>query len=192
VSRGNDAKRSVIHCWLIDIFRFQLVSLNIEAILQESTIYRRRGELRKITDGLELGDAYGTMIERIKAQGASKSRIGMDALMWISHAERPLIEEELCQALAVELGSTDFNADNAPSISTVVGCCQGLITLDKERSTVRLINVALKEYLSTNPGIFSRPHSAMAEVCLTYLNSEPVKALSANPSTNRTNTPLVD
>ena len=53
-----------------------------------------------MTDGLGLGDAYGATIERIKAQSGDKSRLGMEALMWISHAERPLKVDELCHALA--------------------------------------------------------------------------------------------
>ena len=150
--------------------------------MQESTIYRRRERLRAITDGLGLGSVYGTMIERIKAQDGDKPRLGMEALMWISHAERLLKADELCHALAVQLGSTDFNADNVPLISTVLGFCQGLITVDKEESNVRLIHFTLKEYLSAHPDIFSRPHPTMAEVSLTYLNSQTVKALSTNPS----------
>ena len=134
-----------------------------------------------MADGLGLGDAYGATIERIKAQGGDKSRLGMEALMWISLAERPLRVDELVHALAVELGSTDFNTDNVPSISTLVGCSQGLIIVDEKASIVRLIYFTLKEYLSAHPDLFSRPQSAMAEVCLTYLNSEQVKAISSNP-----------
>ena len=170
--------------------RFLLVSLNIDLILQESTIYRRRERLKKITDGLRLGDAYGATIERIKAQGVGKSRLGMEALMWISNAERPLSADELCHALAVELGSTDFHAENVPSASTLVNSCQGLITLDKEASTVRLIHFTLKEYLSAH-SIFSSPHSGMAEICLTYLNSGCVKALSAASSSHILDTPFL-
>ena len=146
--------------------------------MHESTIYRRREKLRKIADGSELGGVYGAAIARIKAQDGDKSRLGMAALLWISHAERPLRANELCHALAVELGSTDFNIDNVPSVSTLVSCCQGLIAIDKEASTVRLVHFTLQEYLSGHPDIFSRPHSAMAEICLTYLSSKQVKALS--------------
>jgi len=148
--------------------------------LQEPTIYRRQERLRKITNGLGWGDAYGATIERIKAQGGDKCRLGMGALIWVSHAERPLRADELCHAMAVELGSTDFDVKNVPSTSTLVSCCQGLITVDKEKSTVRLIHFTLKEYLSARPDIFIRPHSEMAEICLTYLNSRQVKALSAD------------
>ena len=130
-----------------------------------------------MTNGLELGDAYGATIERIIAQDGDKSRLEMAALMWISHAERPLQADELCHALAVRLGSTDFDVGNIPSMSTLVNCCQGLITIDKEASTVRLIHFTLQEYLSSRPDVFSKPHSVMAEICLTYLNSQSVKAL---------------
>ena len=154
------------------------MSLSVDAVLHESTIYGRREKLIRMTDGSELEDVYGATIERIKAQAGDKSRLGMEALMWISHAERPLEADELCHALAVKLGSTDFNTDNVPLISTLVGCCQGLITVDKEASTVRLIHFTLREYLFTHPDVFSGPHSAMAEICLTFLGSRQVKSLS--------------
>ncbi|RPA95269.1 hypothetical protein L873DRAFT_1813222 [Choiromyces venosus 120613-1] len=67
---------------------FLLVSLNIDAILHEPTISRRREKLSKMTDGLELGDVYGVTIERIKAQDGGKLRREIAALMWISHAGR--------------------------------------------------------------------------------------------------------
>ena len=145
-----------------------------------------------MTDGSELGDVYGATIARIKAQDGDKSRLGMAALMWIIHAERPLKADELCHALAVDLGSTDFNTGNIPSMSTLVSCCQGLIAVDKGTSTVRLIHFTLQEYLFAHPDIFSRPHSAMAEICLTYLSSQQVKALSANPSPDTWNTPFLE
>ena len=172
--------------------RFLLVSLNIDAILHESTISRRREKLNKMANGLELGDVYGATIERIKAQDGDKSRLGMTALMWISHAERPLQADELCYALAVQLGSTDFDVGNIPSMSTLVNCCQGLITVDKEASTVRLIHFTLQEYLSVHPDLFIKPHSAMAEFCLTYLNSKQVKAISIAPPPDTQRTPFLE
>ena len=172
------------HPQLANIYtsRFLLVSLSIDGILHESTITRRREKPSKITNGLEVGDVYGATIGRIKAQDGDKSRLGMTALLWISHAERPPRSDELCHALAVQLGSTEFDVGNIPSMSTLVNCCQGLITVDKEASTVRLIHFTLQEYLSVHPDVFIKPHSAMAEICLTYLNSKQVKALLIAPS----------
>jgi len=141
---------------------------------------RRREKLHKMTGRLGLEDVYGATIERIKAQGGDKSRLGMGALMWICHAEVPLSPKELCHALAIELGSTVFDVGNIPSIMTLVGCCQGLIIVDKEESAMRLIHFTLREYLSAHPDIFNRPHAAIAEICLTYLNCQQVKTLSVD------------
>ena len=155
------------------------MSLNLEAILQEPTIRRRREKLRIMATGLGLEGVYGATLGRIQAQGGERSRLGMMALMWICHSERPLKADELCYALAVEIGSTDFDPDNVPSIRTVLSCCQGLFTVDKEGSTVRLVHFTLQEYLSGHPDIFQKPHSVIAETCLTYLNSQQVMNLSA-------------
>ena len=116
----------------------------------------------------------------------------MAALMWISHAERTLRSDELCHALAVELASRDFNVSNVPSMSTLVICCKGLITVDKEASTVRLIHFTLQEYLSAHRDIFDRPHSTIAEICLTYLNLKPVKAITFDPYPDLSNTPFLE
>jgi len=132
-------------------------------------------------DGLGLGDAYGATLDRIRGQGGEKSRLGMAALMWISHSERPLKANELCHALAVEIGSPYLNTDNVPSIGTLLACCQGLIAVDKEASMVRLIHFTLQEYLRSHPDLFGTAHSTMAETCLSYLNSQQVKALPTSP-----------
>ena len=172
------------------MFRFLLVSLNIKAILQETTLNRRRKKLGALTNGLGLGGAYDATIGRIEAQEGDRARLGMDALMWISHSERPLTTDEIRHALAVEIGSTDIDANNVPSIRTVLGCCQGLVAVDKGSSTTRLIHFTLKEDLSHHPN-FSGAHSKIAEACLTYLNSQTIKDLSASPSRDPQGTPFL-
>ena len=171
--------------------RFLLVSLNIEAILQETTLHRRREKLSTMTNGLGLGGAYDATIGRIKAQKGDRARLGMAALMWISHSERPLKVDEICHALAVEMGSTGININNVPSIRTVLGCCQGLATVDEGSSTVRLIHFTLKEYLSGHAYLFDRAHSKIAETCLTYLHFQAVKDLSASRSFDSRSTPFL-
>ena len=172
--------------------RFLLVSLNVDAILQETTIRRRRQKLNSITHGLGLGGVYGETLSRIKQQGEEKSRLGMAALMWISHSERPLKVSELCHALGVEIGSPDLDDDNVPSIGILPSCCQGLVAIDKEASMVRLIHFTLQEYLRAHPELFGVAHSTMAETCLSYLNSHKVKALSTSPSRDLRDTPFLE
>ena len=112
-----------------------------------------------MTDGLGLGDAYSTTLGRIKGQGREKARLGMAALLWISHAERPLKANELCHALAIEIGSPNVSVDNVPSIGILLTCCQGLIVVEKEASTVRLIHFTLQEYLRAHPELFGAAQS---------------------------------
>ena len=171
--------------------RFLLVSLNIKAILQETTVHRRREKLGKMANGWGLGDAYDATIGRIKAQEGDKARLGIDALMWISHSERPLSVDELCHAPAVEIGSTDVNTDNVPSIRTVLDYCQGLATIDKGSSTIRLTHFTLKEYLSGHGELFGEPHSKIAEICLTYLNFQTIRGISSSPSRDTRGTPFL-
>ena len=164
----------------ISEYRFLLASLHIEAILRGTTIARRRKTLKTIKDGGGLGDAYGVTLDRITAQGEEKTKLAMATLTWVCHSERPLQVDELCHVLAVEIGEIDFDAENIPPIGTVLDCCQGLITVDKEASNVRLIHYTVQEYLCSHPGLFTKPHSILAETCLTYLNSQQVRKLSSH------------
>jgi len=152
----------------------------MDVILAEMTIHQRRRALHRMTKGLGLQDACDTTLDRIRQQGGSKSRTGMEALMWISHSERPLKSLELCHALGVELGAEDFNTHNVPLIATVLGCTLGLVTIDQEASKVRLLHFTLQEYIAQRPTLFVSAHSIMAETCLTYLNYRSIRALAPN------------
>ena len=150
----------------------------MEAILREQKISARRDKLEEMANALRC--SYDRMLNRLKAQGKIKEEIGMTALMWVLHSERPLRVDELCHALAVEIGSADLDPENAPSIGTLLNCCQGLLVVDEEASTVRLIHPTLQEYLSTRSDLFDRAHSMIAETCLTYLNFQRFKGLPAS------------
>ena len=149
----------------------------MDAILGEIALTRRRNKLNEMAKGKGLGVAYKETLSRMQAQPRSRSKLGMDALMWVSHAERPLRVDELCHALGVE-GSTDLDAHNIPKIETLLACSLGLVTVEKSSSTVRLVHYTLQEHLTNNTNLFPNPHSIIAEVCLTYLNFPQVRDFS--------------
>ncbi|RPB01581.1 hypothetical protein L873DRAFT_1676219, partial [Choiromyces venosus 120613-1] len=68
---------------------FLLVSLHIERVLRETTTARRQKNLEATGDGLVLGDAYESTLERIRGQDGEKRKLAMAALMWICYSERP-------------------------------------------------------------------------------------------------------
>jgi len=143
-------------------------------------------------NSLGFGGAYGATLERIKAQGEERARLGMAVLMWISHSRRPLQVDEICCALGIRIGSKDLDYDNIPGISTLLTCCQGLATIDKGTSTIRLIHFTLQEHLRTHPHLFDKSESTMAETCLTFLNFQHVKDLSSCPLPDRRGTPFLE
>jgi len=160
------------------ISRFLLVSLSMAAILGETTIHKRRERLRIATSGgLSLDDAYRETLDRIRDKNEGQSKLAMNTLMWVSRSERPMTTEELCVALGVEIGSKDINPLDTPPIETLLASCLGLVAVD-EGSTVRFVHFTFQEYLNSHPEYFENPCSAIAEVCLTYLNYDSVNRLS--------------
>ena len=181
----------MVLCWLIMVCSFLLVSLNIDAILGEVTIFDRRQKLNEMTKGNHLEDAYATTLARMKAQKGSRSRLGMEALMWVSNSERPLHTSELCHALGVKIGSPDLSVESIPTIRTLLACSLGLITVEASSSTARLVHFSLQEYLSNNAGLFQSPHTMITEVCLTYLNFHCARELSPTLTSAPPTVPLV-
>jgi len=145
-----------------------------------------------MTQGDGLRDAYSATLARIKAQGESKSRLGMDMLMWLSHSERALKTRELCDALGVEIGSADLNSQNIPAMETLVGCSLGLVVVEASKYTVRLVHHTLQEHLLNDTNLFHSPHETIAQVCLTYLNFQCVRDLSNIPYRPLPLTPLLE
>ena len=162
-------------------YRFLLVSLSIDAILAELTITKRKNKLEEMARGNGLSDAYTEALRRLREQGGNESELGMKVLMWVHHSERPLHADELCHALGVEMGSEDLDLENLPDLQIVLSSCCGLVTVDASSSVVRLVHFSLQEYLLNNSALFQSPHSAIAEVCLTYLNFSCLWDLSPTP-----------
>ena len=131
-----------------------------------------------MTRGNGLSEAYTATLSRLKAQKGYKSALGLKVLMWVLYSERPLRVVELCHALGVEIGSADLEPENVPALRTLMTSCLGLVTVEASSSTVRLVHFTLQEHLLNDPTLFDSPHSAIAEVCLTYLNSGSVRDLS--------------
>jgi len=156
------------------------VTLNVDAILSETSLERRKRTLQKVaTTGVDLDNVYDQTLQRISEQNGDRSKLGMEVLMWVSHAERPLPIDELCHALAVEMRTTHLDLENVRPLDTVLGSCFGLAVVDKETSTVWLIHYTLQEYLS-RPGVLPDAHRTLGQTCLTYLNYNQVKRLPAN------------
>lgn len=116
-----------------------------------------------------LNDAFADTISRIQRLPKSRSRVGMDALMWLCHTTRAMSEAELSDALAIRSAQTVVNVKYRPTTKTILECCQGLATVDGE-GRIRLSHYAIQEYLRDHSGnFFPRAEAIIAVTCLRYL-----------------------
>ena len=118
----------------------------------------------------DLGQAFENTIQRIEDEPRNRRRVATEALMWVSHARRPLHVDELCRALATKLGDTELDQDNLLPPRSIVESCSGLLVLDDESSTIRLVHYTLKDFLqSRGARLLRQEETYITQVLITYL-----------------------
>ena len=122
-------------------------------------------------------DVYNVGLNQILRLGEQSRTVATEVLLWVSHSQRPMKAGELCHALQTELGSDKFGLNVDGLIDLVLGCSQGLVTLDKKALTLRLRHFTLRNHLCEHLGMFDMAHSKIAGVCLNYLNSKGSKRI---------------
>lgn len=158
---------SVVECQL-KCARFLLPVLQLQRVLEAMTKSEVKASLRDLS--ANLGQAFENTIRRIGNEPRNRRRVATQALMWISHARRPLKINELCHALATKLGDTELEQDNLLPSRSIIESCSGLIVLDDEESTVRLVHYTLQDYLqSRRPQAFLQEETYITQILLTYL-----------------------
>ncbi|KAL4985112.1 ankyrin [Aspergillus falconensis] len=146
---------------------FLLPVIQLRTILKEPTLGEMEDKMADLSQSLS--EAFADTISRIQQLPESRSRLGMGALMWLSHTTRPLTESELSGALAIHRAQTADNAKYRPATKTILECCQGLATVDME-GHVRLAHYAIQEYLRDHSNdLFPRAEATIAATCLRYL-----------------------
>lgn len=110
-------------------------------------------------------------MKRIEAQVPDRRELAKRVLSWITCAKRQLSKIELQNALAVELGELKFHDDNLPEINDMVSACAGLVTVDEESQTIRLVHYTANEYFKRSwTRWFPEAHRDIATICVTYLS----------------------
>lgn len=123
----------------------------------------------------KLDETYDEAMTRIRGQVSEHCELAMSALTWISLALRPLEVEELQHALAVRPGERDFDPEALPDIALVVSSSAGLITIDEDSQTVRLVHFTVEEYFRKKKvNLFPRADIPIAETCITYLSYDQI------------------
>uniref|UniRef100_A0A093VM92 Ankyrin repeat domain-containing protein 50 n=1 Tax=Talaromyces marneffei PM1 TaxID=1077442 RepID=A0A093VM92_TALMA len=151
---------------------FLLPSLQVRTVLQAVTKRSREESLESLPSSL--GEAFAGTITRILQQPNSMSELARKIIPWVHFAERPLTVDELASSLAIHDDDNSFNSRGMPDPDILLHCCYGLVVVDQETSTIRLVHYSLAEYLSKQEEIFGSNqqqwHDRIATVCLRFLN----------------------
>lgn len=153
-------------------------------MLEQPTISKRQRSLSKMPT--ELGSAFESTIRRIKNQRSTEVTQAIEVLKWTFLAREPLTLTQIRHALAVSIPAVEgddtyyenLDWDNLPPEKSLVNWCLGLVVMDEETSTLRLVHKSLFDYLMKqhNLGnIFQDGHAEISHTCLTYMlfkNSE--------------------
>jgi ankyrin repeat protein len=122
----------------------------------------------------KLDEAFQVTIDRIQRQASAKSKQGMEVLKWTFMAERPLSVAELRHALAAvdSTSSSHLDHNDLPFEKSLTDHCHGLVVLDKETSSLRLVHKSLQDFLQKQhekKKLFETGHSEIARACLLYM-----------------------
>ena len=148
--------------------RFILPALQIQAILNEPTPGEMQDALAALPTSLH--GAFSETVARIQRQPEGRRRLAMNTLLWISHARRPLQVQELSDALAIRPGQAVLNSQYRPSQKLMVECCMGLVVVDEQSQSIRLVHYTVQEYFrEKRKEIFPNGNEEIAGKCLTYL-----------------------
>ena len=154
--------------------RFLLAQLHMDSLTDKMSIKDVRRALKRFPRGGDedaLKKAYSDAMERINAQQPGFRELAKQVLSWITYAKRELTLLELQHALAVEPGARCLDPDNLKDVGDMVSVCAGLVTIEQENSTIRLVHYTTQEYLQrihfeSDPDIQER----IVTTCLTYLS----------------------
>jgi hypothetical protein len=137
-----------------------------------------REALRSVPSNLEL--AYIEVFQRIEK---NKCRgVVLKILSWIYHARRIMTMAEVCEAIVVGHGDTEFNSEDIVQPARIVAWCQGLVSYDEASGRTELSHYTVHEFLETNPEIaplFS--DLVLSKACLKYMILVPCEELLTRP-----------
>lgn len=111
-----------------------------------SQIYDKdiRGRIKKLSKSLP--ETYNRVLSRIVEKG--NAEVAKKVFLWMAIARRPMLIEELREAIAVEVLQSYSNPQrHVNGMSQILSWCGNLIVLDEEDGTVQFTHQTVKMFL---------------------------------------------
>ncbi|KAK5211291.1 hypothetical protein LTR47_007985 [Exophiala xenobiotica] len=121
--------------------------------------------------GNALDQAYENSMQRIQCQPEEHTELARKVLICITFGARPLTLDELRHAIAVDEGTKELDPEyDLDDPDVLISACAGLVTIDSESMTIRLVHYTTQSFLeSLQDGFLSDSHYFLACCCLNYL-----------------------
>ncbi|KAL8868725.1 MAG: hypothetical protein Q9174_004797 [Haloplaca sp. 1 TL-2023] len=162
---------------------FLMARLHLDSVANSKSIGALNASLQRLPK--QLNATYEDAMLRVTEQDEDSAKLAMDVLKAVVHAWRPFSLDALQQALAANETDSDEGVDATYVIDQhyIINSCMGLITLDPETNTVRIVHHSAEEYFTTKrQELFPHGDYDMARLCLKYLSS---KLFSQGRCTNK-------
>ena len=145
-----------------------MAQLHLESLAKKNNKKDVRLALQRLPEKLD--DTYADAITRISSQDEEDVQLAKRTLMWISCAKRPLSIIELQHALATKPGAKELDTESLPDKDVIVDVCSGLVAIDRESETIRLVHYTTQDYLvRVRAELFATAEIDMTCCCLTHL-----------------------
>ena len=149
---------------------FLWVYLQILLLCFENSDHGIRQVLKELPLPQDLATTYARILD--KTTKTIKDDVRTKFLSLIVAAFRPLTVKELQESLSVTLGDTSWDISKLiTDITTVFSACSGLLVLDEEQETIRLVHASALQFLQNETKyLMGDIHEAMAYTIFTYLH----------------------
>ncbi|KAL2120962.1 hypothetical protein VTJ04DRAFT_4989 [Mycothermus thermophilus] len=156
-----------------DIKLFLLAKLHLDSLAWQLTAADIRKSLKALPKTLD--ETYKAALHRIRSQSpeANLNKTGEMVLFWVVFAQRPLTINELRHAYAALNLSEgqSITEEDLPDEDALTSLCCGLLSVDKELATVRMVHYTTKEHFQSSlyENEINDAHLSMSKSCLSYL-----------------------
>ena len=150
---------------------FLLTRLQMDSLVNQTSARHVFKALQSLPE--KLSETFGDAIERIKSQSREYWQLARQVISWIFYAKRPLKVSELREMLAVEPEDTKFDPFGLHERDLILEVCCGLVSIDEQDETIRLVHYSFQEYLTTCwHGHWPKAEETVAATCLAALTLE--------------------
>jgi ankyrin repeat protein len=158
--------------------RFRWVACQLDHLCNLTSDRERLAALERLPRTLEA--TYDRILERVNERGDSACMLVERILCWLSHPHSVLSVRQLCEAIAIEPGSTSLDTRDVVDVQDILIHCSSLVRLSADGKIVEFAHFTVGEYLK-DIDLARKPHlkryrwdssnanTYKAETCLTAL-----------------------